>query len=178
MRRATHFYQRLEKEQKLISTLRLTCRNWLTPSPPSFSHFFCFFLSYYPLNIKRFHEEKKTKNKQERNRKCQLFRRENRYHTEKLVRNRYLSKNTVSYFWRENSQFNFGSPVKFLFQKKIAKLFKQIQFRLVNKDFSREGNLVQYMVSWLFGYTWPLLRPFCSSLDDCLQTGFWLFDPC
>ena len=98
-------------------------------------------------------KRKKTKNKQERNRKCQLFRRENRYHTEKLVRNRYLSKNTVSYFWRENSQFNFGSPVKFLFQEKNAKLFKQIQFRLVNKDFSREGNLVQYMVSWLFGYT-------------------------
>jgi len=63
MRRATHFYQRLEKEQKLISTLRLM-QELINPlSSFLFPNFFCFFLSYYPLNIKRFHEEKKTKNK-------------------------------------------------------------------------------------------------------------------
>ena len=61
MRRATHFYQRLEKEQKLISTLRLM-QELINPlSSFLFPIFFCFFLSYYPLNIKRFHEEKKRK---------------------------------------------------------------------------------------------------------------------
>ena len=50
-----------QTNKKLISTLRLM-QELINPLLPFFCPiFFCFFLSYYPLNIKRFHEEKKRK---------------------------------------------------------------------------------------------------------------------